>query len=43
VVDGFPRICPRDIHQGIVHLSYSINLSECVQFENQPAWMEIIK
>jgi hypothetical protein len=43
VGDGFPRICPRDIPQGIINLSYSIGLSECVQFEKKPAWMEIIK
>lgn len=39
IVDGFPRICSKDIHSGIVNLSYSISLSECDGFENQPKWM----
>ncbi len=39
VVEGFPRICSKDIHSGIVNLSYSISLSECDPYENQPGWM----
>jgi hypothetical protein len=39
VVDGFPRICPEEIHRGIVRLSYDIRLSECDSFLGQPCWM----
>jgi hypothetical protein len=40
VENGFPRICPEEIHRGIVNLSYSISLSECSPFEKQPHWMK---
>jgi len=41
VTDGFPRICPENIHTGIEHLSYSIKLSECEPFRKCPDWMEV--
>ena len=41
VYDDFPRICPSEIHSGILKLSYSIKLSSCKSFENKPNWMEI--
>ena len=41
VKDGFPRICSKDLHSAITNLTYSINLSECAQFENYPEWMRI--
>jgi len=40
VREGFPRICPKDVHQGILKVSYSIKLSNCKSFENKPTWME---
>ncbi len=43
VVDGFPRICSKELHRGITNLSYSISLSECARFEKQPDWMRAIK
>lgn len=39
VVDGFPRICPDEIHRGVVRLSYDIKLSECDLFVGKPDWM----
>ena len=39
VTDGFPRICPDEIHRGIVGLSYDIRLSECDPFVGRPDWM----
>jgi hypothetical protein len=41
VRDGFPRICSNQIPDGIVQLSYSINLTACASFEEYPAWMEV--
>lgn len=40
VVDGFPRICPDDLPQGIARLSYSVSLAECASFKGTPDWME---
>lgn len=42
VVDGFPRICPEEIHRGIIRLSYDIRLAECDPFLGQPDWMGAI-
>ena len=39
VTAGFPRICPDEIHHGIVRLSYDIRLSECDPFVGRPDWM----
>ena len=39
VSDGFPKICAKDLDPGITNVSYSISLSECANFENQPDWM----
>jgi hypothetical protein len=39
VSEGFPRVCPKDLHPGIINVSYSISLSECVPFEKHPEWM----
>lgn len=39
VKGDFPRICQKDIHRGIVNLTYNINLAECDPFENRPQWM----
>jgi hypothetical protein len=33
VTDGFPRICPNDLVDGILSLSYNIGLTECIPFE----------
>lgn len=41
VGDGFPRICPNDLHPGIVRISYHINLSACESYRQQPDWMDI--
>lgn len=43
VTDTFPRICRKDLHSGIIKLSYSINLDECSPFEKYPDWMQKIK
>lgn len=43
IMDGFPRICPKDLRRGITNLSYSISLLECAPFEKRPAWMLGIK
>jgi hypothetical protein len=43
VKEGFPRICPKDLRAGILFVSYSISLSECAQFEQQPDWMQTQK
>jgi len=40
VKDGFPRICPKDIHVGIVKLTYNISLLECESFIGKPDWMD---
>lgn len=37
---GFPRICPGDIQEGILNLTYSILLSECAPFIGRPGWLE---
>ena len=39
VLEGFPRICPDEIHPGIVKISYSINLLDCDAFIGWPEWM----
>lgn len=39
VIEGFPRVCAKDIHHGIVKLSYNISLAECEPFEKLPDWM----
>lgn len=39
VQDGFPRLGPVDLPQGIVRLSYSISLAECAPFKGIPVWM----
>jgi hypothetical protein len=41
VREGFPRICPNDIHEGILNLSYSIRLSECEPFTGKPDWLSV--
>ena len=40
VKDGFPRICPNQVHIGIENLTYSVKLSECEQFKSCPKWMK---
>jgi hypothetical protein len=40
VAEGFPRVCAKDLHLGIMNVSYSISLSECAPFEKYPEWME---
>ena len=40
VIEGFPRICACDLHEGIVKLTYNISISECIPFEKWPEWME---
>jgi len=39
VDEGFPRVCPADIHPGVVRLTYDIRLADCAPFEGTPAWM----
>jgi hypothetical protein len=41
VSEGFPRICANSLHPGVTNVSYSISLSACAEFENQPNWMHI--
>lgn len=41
VTDGFPRICPTSIPQGVEDLSYNISLVECERFEAYPEWVNI--
>ena len=43
VREGFPRICPQELHRGITNLSYSISLLECAPYEKRPDWMKTIK
>lgn len=43
VTDAFPRICRKDLHPGIVKLTYSINLDECAPFEKYPDWISLKK
>lgn len=38
---GFPRICPDELHPGIIRLGYDIGLLECEVFSATPEWMEI--
>lgn len=33
VKEGFPRICPNDIIQGILNVTYNIDLNECLNYE----------
>ncbi|XPV75767.1 MAG: PD-(D/E)XK motif protein [Desulfovibrio sp.] len=40
VKEGFPRICPGVVRDGISHVSYSIELNSCLPFEAKPSWME---
>lgn len=40
VGEGFPRICPRDIHEGIVKLTYNIGINDCLPFIRWPDWLE---
>lgn len=42
ITEGFPRICPDLLPQGIVHLTYSINLLSCKSFEQYPDWIKSI-
>lgn len=39
VCEGFPRITPADLHPGIVHLTYSINLDTCQPYCKEPDWL----
>ena len=41
VVEGFPRICSKQIHKSIINISYSIKLSACKPFICSPPWKEI--
>ncbi len=43
VIDGFPRVCSKDLHHGISNLTYSISLLDCAPFEKWPDWMQGIK
>ena len=40
VSEGFPRLCPSDVHQGIVKLTYHVNLVDCEPYEGWPNWLE---
>lgn len=40
VTDGFPRICDKDLHEGILNLTYNISISECIPFTQWPEWLE---
>jgi len=42
VTGEFPRICPNDLRDGIVKLSYNINLAPCTPFEIDMLEWEII-
>ena len=37
--EGFPRVCPADIHPGVVRLTYDIRLADCAPFEGMPDWV----
>ena len=39
VKEGFPRVCPDAIGEGIANVSYSIELNACLPFEAKPSWM----
>ncbi len=41
VTNEFPRICPNDLKQGIINISYNINLEECTPFELELAKWEL--
>ena len=43
VSEGFPRICSKSLHPGVLNLSYSISLAACAEFEGQPSWMHTEK
>jgi hypothetical protein len=43
VAEGFPRVCPADVHPGIVRLSYDIRLADCASFEGTPDWMGALR
>lgn len=36
---GFPRICPQNIHEGIVNLKYKISINACHRFISWPDWL----
>lgn len=42
VSEGFPKICPADIHPGISKVSYEISLAACAPYQHRPDWMEVI-
>jgi hypothetical protein len=37
---GFPRICPGNLPQGVVQVTYDIDLLSCAGFAGCPSWME---
>lgn len=40
VVEDFPRICRKDLHEAIQKVKYSISLSHCETYLGVPDWME---
>jgi hypothetical protein len=40
VGEGFPRICPQDLHEGVVKLTYNISINDCLPFMRWPEWLE---
>jgi hypothetical protein len=42
IIEGFPRICPNEIHSGILNLTYSVNLMDCKPYDVGPRWLEYL-
>jgi len=40
IEEGFPRICPDSLIQGIDNVNYDISLLECEPFIGKPDWMD---
>lgn len=40
ILDDFPRICRKDLHEAVQKVGYSISLSHCEAYLGEPDWME---
>lgn len=41
IIEGFPRIIPRDLRPGVGDVTYLIELEACSGFEGKPDWWEV--